>query len=76
LEEALAGLVDLLNGGAKVCVISFHSLEDRIVKLKFKEFARDGLAKIITKKPLRPQDKETRENARARSARLRVLERT
>jgi 16S rRNA (cytosine1402-N4)-methyltransferase len=75
LDEALTRLMDFLNRGARVCVISFHSLEDRIVKLKFKEFVRNGQVRIITKKPLRPRDEEIKENARSRSARLRASER-
>ncbi len=75
LEIALEKCVGYLNPGARICVISFHSLEDRIVKQKFKILNQHGLLNIVTKKPLRPSQEETSENVRARSARLRVGER-
>ena len=56
-------------------MISFHSLEDRIVKRLFKGYAGLGILKILTKKPIIPSDKEIAENPRARSAKLRVAER-
>lgn len=56
-------------------IISFHSLEDRVVKLAFLEFERTGLARIITKKPVRSAFAETKINRRARSAKLRIIER-
>ncbi len=75
LEAALREVVEILAAGARICVISFHSLEDRIVKNIFKEFSRMELLKIITKKPLRPSSEEIKSNPRSRSARLRVSER-
>lgn len=75
LEEALTKTVDLLNPGARVCVISFHSLEDRIAKEKFRYFSSKKILKIITPKPLRPSVQEILENPRSRSAKLRVAER-
>lgn len=75
LEEGLKKAVSWLACGARICVISFHSLEDRIVKNLFKGYADLGIIKIITKKPLRPMYEEVRVNPRARSARLRVAER-
>ncbi|MFA5059920.1 MAG: 16S rRNA (cytosine(1402)-N(4))-methyltransferase RsmH [Candidatus Omnitrophota bacterium] len=76
LEVALDKSINYLKVGGRTCVISFHSLEDRIAKEKFKEFSQKGLGRIITKTPLRPSDEENAVNSRARSARLRVIERT
>ncbi len=76
LREGLDKCINRLNLGARICVISFHSLEDRIVKNQFRNFAREGKLKIITKKPVRPTQQETFANPRARSAKLRVAERT
>lgn len=75
LEIALDKCVDYLKNGARLCVISFHSLEDRIVKEKFKQFLKQGKLKLIEKKPLRPTFEETSDNPRSRSARLRIAER-
>lgn len=68
--------VDLLAPGGRIAVIAFHSLEDRIVKQQFRVWAKDGKVKLVVKKPLRPGEKECQENPRARSARLRIAERT
>lgn len=75
LEEGLKNAVSWLNFGARICVISFHSLEDRIVKNLFRGYANLGVLKIITKKPMRPSREEVLSNPRSRSARLRVAER-
>lgn len=75
LEIALQKSVGYLKVGARICVISFHSLEDRIVKQRFRFFAKEKRVKLIVKKPLRPQDNEVSQNPRSRSARLRVAER-
>ncbi len=75
LEEGLKKAVSWLDLGARVAVITFHSLEDRIVKNLFKGYAGLGVLKIITKKPVFPSAEETAENPRARSGRLRVAER-
>jgi 16S rRNA (cytosine1402-N4)-methyltransferase len=76
--ESLSMVLDqgipFLRVGGRICVISFHSLEDRIVKLCFRALARAGTIKLITKKPLRPSEEETQDNPRARSARLRAAE--
>ncbi len=74
LDIALDKCVSFLKKGGRLCVISFHSLEDRIVKQKFRYFQKEGAMKILTKKPLRPGDQETEFNRRSRSARLRVAE--
>ncbi|MFH1398153.1 MAG: 16S rRNA (cytosine(1402)-N(4))-methyltransferase RsmH [Candidatus Omnitrophota bacterium] len=75
LEIALEKSVSLLNEKGKICVIAFHSLEDRIVKLSFRKFAAADLVKIVTKKPLEPSDEEMAANQRSRSAKLRAAQR-
>lgn len=74
LETALMKAVDLLNKRGRICVISFHSLEDRIVKFTFRSLAAKGILKIITAKPLIPQDAEIKRNPSSRSAKLRAAE--
>lgn len=76
IKEALATAPLLLRQKGRIACISFHSLEDRIVKEAFKEQAKMGKALwIITKHPITPAFEEVRENPRARSAKLRVAER-
>ncbi|MEW5758222.1 MAG: 16S rRNA (cytosine(1402)-N(4))-methyltransferase RsmH [Candidatus Omnitrophota bacterium] len=75
LDEVLKKAINLLNPGARICVISFHSLEDRIVKVNFKNLMHSGLVNILTKKPLVPGYSEVVNNPRSRSAKLRVAER-
>ena len=67
--------VELLDKGGRFCILSYHSLEDRIVKHAFRKLAREGLFRIITKKPLVPDRLEQRINTSSRSAKLRVGER-
>jgi 16S rRNA (cytosine1402-N4)-methyltransferase len=55
-------------------VITFHSLEDRIVKQKFRQLADSGEYSLITKKPIVPTDQELEDNPRARSSKLRIIE--
>ena len=75
LEEVLPKALSVLQTKGKLVVISFHSLEDRIVKHFFLSAARDGSGKILTKKPVQPNEDELAENSRARSAKLRAIER-
>lgn len=74
VEEALEKSIGFLVPGARLCVIAFHSLEDRIVKNKFRNWAKSEQVNLITKKPLQPGEDEINGNPRARSARLRVAE--
>ena len=89
LEEALQSAFELLNAGGRMAIITFHSLEDRIVKHTFTEFARGCIcppsfpicrcgrkprAALVTRKPISPSPDEIKRNSRARSAKLRVLE--
>ena len=81
--------MDVLNPGGRIAVITFHSLEDRIIKKTFSELAmgcvcpksfpicvcnRQPVVKIIAKKPILPTDKEENENPRSKSAKLRIAE--
>lgn len=90
LKLAIPSINKVLNKGGRLCIITFHSLEDRIVKETFKELNKDCICppefpicvcdkkrelKIITKKPIIPAEKEIAENPRARSAKLRIGER-
>jgi 16S rRNA (cytosine1402-N4)-methyltransferase len=75
LKDALEKCIDLLSENGRIVVIAFHSLEDRIVKHKFRELSKSGAVRLITKKPLRPTQEEEKINPRSRSARLRIAER-
>jgi 16S rRNA (cytosine1402-N4)-methyltransferase len=75
LERALERLPDLLAPGGRLCVIAFHSLEDRSVKLAFRARRQRAGFRIVTPKPVTPDATEVESNPRARSAKLRVLER-
>ncbi|MFA5751337.1 MAG: 16S rRNA (cytosine(1402)-N(4))-methyltransferase RsmH [Candidatus Paceibacterota bacterium] len=74
LEEALPKAFNALRKGGRMSVISFHSLEDRIVKRFFREKGKSGEGKIINKKPIIPNEDEVKENKKARSAKLRIIE--
>ena len=76
LEYFLNNVCEFLASGSRIVVISFHSLEDRLVKSAFRKWQDASSLKILTKKPLSPLDSEIRENVRARSAKLRAAERT
>ena len=65
----------ILRPGGRVVVISFHSLEDRMVKDAFREGVKHGLYRLLTKKPVTASDEESDRNPRARSAKLRAAER-
>ena len=75
LEAGLDAAVRLLKTDGRVAVISFHSLEDRIVKWRMRGWADAGLVRVLTRKPIQATDAETTRNPRARSAKLRVAER-
>ena len=75
LKTALPQAFELLADGGRIAVISFHSLEDRIVKRQFLEWEERGKGEIITKKPIVPKERELEDNSRSRSAKLRVFRR-
>ncbi len=75
LYKALLACLALLKPGGRLCVIAFHSLEDRIVKQAFKRFAEEELGVILTKRPAVPSESECETNTRSRSAKLRAIER-
>jgi 16S rRNA (cytosine1402-N4)-methyltransferase len=75
LEAGLDAAPKLLAVGGRIAVISFHSLEDRMVKWRFRAWADEGWLAIVTRKPMVPSEAERRSNSRARSAKLRVAER-
>jgi 16S rRNA (cytosine1402-N4)-methyltransferase len=74
LERALQDTWHHLKPGGRIAVISFHSIEDRLVKQRFVQWESEGGATRITKKPIRPGEKEVRINPRSRSAKLRVIQ--
>ena len=76
LDRFLEATVSRLRAGARVAIITFHSLEDRIVKHTLRALERnEALIRVLTKKPLTPDENELQRNPRARSAKLRVAER-
>lgn len=76
VQEALNTLEHIVKPGGRAAVLTFHSLEDRLVKKHFKELAKGGVWKLINKHALPPEYDEVRQNRRARSAKLRVIERS
>ena len=76
IEEALRQAPDILKKNGRMCVISFHSLEDRIAKNILKDFKAKGICKTLTKKVVRAKEEELLRNPRSRSAKLRAAERS
>ena len=91
LRDSLDGMIDMLGDGGRICIITFHSLEDRIVKTIFRKnenpctcpshfpvcvCGNKSKGKVITRKPILPSDVEMEENPRSKSAKLRIFERT
>lgn len=76
LELALNDAIGLLKPAGRIVVLSYHSLEDRIVKHTLRKANKEGKLEILTKKPLQPSDQEIAANSRARSAKLRAGQRT
>jgi 16S rRNA (cytosine1402-N4)-methyltransferase len=74
LENGLSKSLDILNVGGRIVVLSFHSLEDRIVKNHFRDKKREGVLDVLTKKPLVPTEDEVSLNRRSRSAKMRAAE--
>ena len=90
LEQSIDSMIEALKPGGRLCIITFHSLEDRIVKERFKKnenpctcppdfpvcvCGKVSRGKVITRKPIVPAPKEQEENPRSKSAKLRVFER-
>jgi 16S rRNA (cytosine1402-N4)-methyltransferase len=73
LQKILGELSEILAPGGRAAIITFHSLEDRIVKLAFREMAKSGRFELLTKKPIAATREEIRENPRSRSAKLRGI---
>ncbi len=76
IEEGIKKAWEMLSDGSRIVTISFHSLEDRIVKIFFKEEAKKGKGEILTKRPVVPSDEELFFNPRSRSAKLRAMEKS
>ena len=74
LKEGVTGGFKLLKQGGRLAIISFHSLEDRVVKLYFLKIMNEGLGSILTKKPIVAANSEVEENRRSRSAKMRIIE--
>jgi 16S rRNA (cytosine1402-N4)-methyltransferase len=74
LDEVIEKGFHCLSKGGRIAIITFHSLEDRLVKRKFKDLVEQGQAELVNKKPIIPNELETEENPRSRSAKLRLIE--
>lgn len=74
LEKFLKVVPEVMAKKGRVVVISFHSLEDRLVKNRFRELAGEKKARLLSKKPIIPTKEEIRANPRSRSAKLRAIE--
>lgn len=74
LERALRTIPEILKKGGRAVIISFHSLEDSLVKNYFKKLEKEKIAEILTKKPVEPTDEETNNNPKSRSAKLRAIQ--
>ncbi|MPN55786.1 Ribosomal RNA small subunit methyltransferase H [bioreactor metagenome] len=74
LEEALEGSLKILGPNGKVLAISYHSLEDRIVKTKFRKWQEEGLGQSKPRKAIVPSPDEIEKNYKSRSAKLRIFE--
>ncbi|MDQ7780927.1 MAG: 16S rRNA (cytosine(1402)-N(4))-methyltransferase, partial [Planctomycetota bacterium] len=74
LKAFMDRLPECLGPRGRVCIISYHSLEDRIVKHALKRLAQTRIVEIVTRKPIRPTAEEVGLNPRARSAKLRVAQ--
>ena len=91
LRDSLDGMIDILDDGGRLCIITFHSLEDRIVKSAFRKNENPctcpshfpvcvcgniSKGKVITRKPILPSEEELMYNSRSKSAKLRIFERS
>ena len=76
LQKFLDGAPDWLEPGGRLVIISYHSLEDRLVKQRFLAWDKAGVMRRLVKKPLTPTAEEIRQNPRARSAKLRLAEKS
>ncbi len=91
LRGTLDDMIGLLNPGGRLCIITFHSLEDRIVKTSFKKnenpctcppsfpvctCGKKSMGRVVTRKPILPSEQEMEENSRSKSAKLRIFEKT
>lgn len=74
LDQFLSSPPDYLKLGGRLVIISFHSLEDRSVKVAFRQWAKEKKGSVLTKHPVRPDSREVSENPRSRSAKLRAFE--
>ena len=73
LDQGLDQAIKILSPNSRIVVISFHSLEDKIIKQKFISWSKSGLGKIITQKPIVPEEQELSQNPSSRSAKLRAF---